>query len=248
LTKGGGDTVGELRTELTRLQLLDPFQVLAIAPDSGWEQVRAAYLAATKRYHPNRFARDAPELRDLATELFLVVRRAYAQLGDESRRQTWRARVTAPAAPPHRAARPMARASTPPATAPAPRRSTLAPTGGPPGRSASDARAFLDAAQTRGARYQQAGALLAEGKPGEARALLQKLALEDPQDRKIRRRLLHASGLEHLAAARLDEAVRDLERALLLGDEDETIARALVDARDRRQAGRGGIFSKLLGR
>ena len=70
------DGVSELRAELDRLRNADPFTVLRVPPTADAERVRHAYLEATKRYHPNRFARENVELRDLAHEVFLCVRRA----------------------------------------------------------------------------------------------------------------------------------------------------------------------------
>lgn len=34
----------------------DPYRILGIAPGATWEEIRQAYLAASKAYHPDRYA------------------------------------------------------------------------------------------------------------------------------------------------------------------------------------------------
>ncbi len=265
MTRGSRDSVGKLRAEATRLNGLDPFQVLAIPVESDASAIRAAYLAATKRFHPNLFARESVELRDAATEVFLLVRRAYTQLEDEARRRQWRerlqssgpgARTPSPEPPP--IAAPATSPVAAPAAAPEPPRPPAPTTFAPrpvaraestslTGRSPDEVRALLEEARTRGQRFEQAGRLITEADYAEARALMQKLAAEDPQNRKYRVRLYLATGLEHLGAERLDDAVRELERATALEPDNVEVARALIRARERKDA-RGGIFSKLFGR
>src|SRR5262245_38124536 len=83
-----------LRQEYERLKLADPFLVLGVAPSADGPAIRWAFLELTKRYHPNRFARDPADVRELVNEVFLLIRRAYDVLSDDQRRRTWRDRVT----------------------------------------------------------------------------------------------------------------------------------------------------------
>lgn len=69
-----------LTSELARVEDGDPHDVFSLAPDARADQIRAAYLAATKVYHPNRFARRNQTIRRLANELFLIINRSYQQL------------------------------------------------------------------------------------------------------------------------------------------------------------------------
>src|SRR4030095_7893178 len=82
-----------LRQEFERLKFADPFLVLGVAPSADAPAIRWAFLELTKRYHPNRFAREPGDIRELANEVFLVIRRAYEVLSDEQRRRSWRERV-----------------------------------------------------------------------------------------------------------------------------------------------------------
>ena len=76
LSTGPGTAAGELRAELDRLKSNSPFEVLGVPPHATGEAVRAAFLARTKRYHPNRFARETPDVIELATEIFLLDRKS----------------------------------------------------------------------------------------------------------------------------------------------------------------------------
>lgn len=211
--------------------------------------MRAAYLAKTKRYHPNLFALASAETRDMATEVFLLIRRAYSQLGDDAKRRTWRDRIVPPTGPrailvPSSA--PAAPEAPPPAVAGSP--PPAAPRSPSTGRTTEQVRALLEEARTRGSRFERARSLVEDGAYGEARAIFHKLASEDPQSRRYRVRMHHAGGMEHLAAGRIEEGVRELERAAALEPENPELARAVAKAKEQRESGRGGIFSKLFGR
>jgi hypothetical protein len=67
----------ELSRELARLRASTPFEVLGVAAEASIAEVRASFLALTKRLHPNRFARRDPSILRLANEIFLLVRAAY---------------------------------------------------------------------------------------------------------------------------------------------------------------------------
>jgi hypothetical protein len=327
------------------MQSPSPFDVLRVPPHASGDAVRAAFLAMAKRYHPTRFAREPAEVVDLATEIFLAIRKAYGLLNDDAKLRSWRERTMAvlatPAAPatqpptrtppteppsarvpatqppttrapatqppaaaaapatqppmaprppatqPPMAPRPPATqppmAPRPPATQPpvAPRPSTSQPpvvapraTGArsqsvpvvpppvtlrPPGTSrprpptpaqgvaTRDVHAMLDLVRTRGARTEQANTHIALGRYTEAREALLQLVSEEPQNRKLRQRLHLATGLEHRAAQRYDDAVRELERAITFDPTSADVHEALRVTREQRDAARG-LFGKLFGR
>src|SRR5262249_40142569 len=157
-------------------------------PEADGEAVRRAFLGMTKRYHPARYARESPDTVEVATELFLLVRRAYAQLSDDNRRRGYRERVLAasraihvtshvspppapPAPPPARPAAQPRRAHGPrppglpkPGTQPPPQLHSAPPPVSPTtGRTEEQVKALLDEARTRGQRFEQATRLLARG-------------------------------------------------------------------------------------
>jgi tetratricopeptide (TPR) repeat protein len=93
-------TRGELERELRRLEAGDPFTALGLSYDADDHGVRSAFLAATKRLHPNRFARCAPPVRALANEVFLLIKGAYGAIDSGEGRARVLARLgRAPAAP-----------------------------------------------------------------------------------------------------------------------------------------------------
>jgi len=333
VSKRAGGLAHTLRTELGRMQSPSPFDVLRVPPHASGEAVRSAFLAAVKKYHPTRFARESADIVDLATEIFLAIRKAYGNLNDEAKRRAWRDRTMAVLAPP--ATQPPARtltpaagiripptqppartptpgmgiripatqppaAASPPATQPpmaprppatqppmAPRPSaagsrspatqppvggrsqsvpvvqpavTLRPPSAPrpkpptvpprrpaPGEPARDVQAMLDLVRTRSARTEHANALIVDGRFTEAREALQQLTAEEPQNRKLRQRLHLAWGLEHRAAQRYEDAVRELERAITFDPTSNEVHDALRVTRDQRDAARG-LFGKFFGR
>jgi tetratricopeptide (TPR) repeat protein len=312
-----------LRVELGRLAPLNPFEILRITTEATQEQVRAAFLAATKKYHPNRFARESPETLEAANEIFLLIRRAYGLLSDETRRKAVRHRVLNPtepmtparsrgieaapspivtgttvplpptipssllAPPPARVTPPLGlpttnrlapptqppmgapvRQATPtpaqsqtvtpvPATrqanTPRPRPPTMpAPAPATPavspqtGRSQAEVKALLESTRTRQQRYEQACRFLLRGRTHEAKTIFTQLAGEDPQSRKFRARVIHAAAVELREEGKIDDAIRELERAVQVDPELADMQDALKKLVAER--GKGGIFSKIFGR
>jgi hypothetical protein len=70
----------ELTAELARLVAAPPHVVLAVPSEPSAAELRAAFLAATKRHHPSRHARRPRPIVRLANEIFLVVRGAHEKL------------------------------------------------------------------------------------------------------------------------------------------------------------------------
>ena len=76
-----------LVSEAESLKKLNPFLVLGVGYEAGEAEVRAAFGELTKRYHPDRFTRyESTELRQLAAEIFILIRDAYRRLGDAAGR------------------------------------------------------------------------------------------------------------------------------------------------------------------
>lgn len=81
------DLIKALVAEAESLKKLNPFLVLGVGYEAGDAEVRAAFGELTKRYHPDRFARyESAELRQLAAEIFILIRDAYRKLGDATTR------------------------------------------------------------------------------------------------------------------------------------------------------------------
>lgn len=101
LTAAETDLVRALAAEVESLKKLNPFLVLGIGYEAGDNDVRAAFGELTKRYHPDRFARyQSTELRNVAAEIFILIRDAYRRVCDEgSRTQVLTSLGRAPGAP-----------------------------------------------------------------------------------------------------------------------------------------------------
>ena len=77
------ELVQALASEAESLRKLDPFLVLGVGYEASDADVRAAFGKLTKRYHPDRFARyESAELREIAAEIFILIRDAYRRTGD----------------------------------------------------------------------------------------------------------------------------------------------------------------------
>ena len=77
-----------LEAEAESLRKLNPFLVLGVGYETTDHDVRRAFGELTKRYHPDRFARyQSVRLRQVAAEIFILIRDAYRRLADERGRQ-----------------------------------------------------------------------------------------------------------------------------------------------------------------
>ena len=75
-----------LHKELFARKQLDDYGVLGLAPGANDDDIRAAYLALSKRFHPHRYARfGSSEHKRVATELYVLVQRAYTRLSGSER-------------------------------------------------------------------------------------------------------------------------------------------------------------------
>ena len=103
-----------LRDHLAELLRTDYFTLLGVTPDVNAEDLRLAFVGLAKKWHPNKFAIDGPEVRGLATEIFITLKKARDTLSDPKKLATHRARYEAAAAAPGAPRRPdKARVATP---------------------------------------------------------------------------------------------------------------------------------------
>jgi hypothetical protein len=72
-----------LEAEAESLRKLNPFLVLGVGYETTDADVRASFGELTKRYHPDRFARyQSAKLKQIAAEIFILIRDAYRRLAD----------------------------------------------------------------------------------------------------------------------------------------------------------------------
>jgi len=81
------ELIRALMAEADSLKKLNPFLILGVGYEANDGDVRSAFGELTKRYHPDRFARyESTELRQVAAEIFILIRDAYRRIGDEAAR------------------------------------------------------------------------------------------------------------------------------------------------------------------
>ena len=83
-----GDLVKALWQELNSMSKMNEFQLLDLEYSASDQEVRAAFGALSKRYHPDRFTRyESFEIRELANEVFILLRDAYRKLANDQGRR-----------------------------------------------------------------------------------------------------------------------------------------------------------------
>lgn len=88
VTAAEAELIRALEAEAESLRKLNPFLVLGVGYETTDADVRHAFGELTKRYHPDRFARyQSPKLRQIAAEIFILIRDAYRRLADDASRQ-----------------------------------------------------------------------------------------------------------------------------------------------------------------
>jgi tetratricopeptide (TPR) repeat protein len=228
----------QLEAQLATLKARSPSEILGLSAPHTVEAAHQAFLALAKRFHPHVYARlDSPEITRLATELFIIYKRAYDAIragtkdGASAKSAANNPRITlsgtrAPVSSSMRPAdanalkgpqptssmRPVAAAAPTPGRAPI---SSLRPVAAASGGSSTPSRA-----------------------PGP-RTSLQPNA--DPATRRIAdAELLLSSAVRHLAATRFEQADLDLAKAATLAPERVDIAvwRYLSRARGHKAGGR----------
>lgn len=64
----------------------DYYRILGVGPEAGQEEIRAAYRAKLRRWHPDLVTDESEEARRAATEMSARLNEAYRQLSDTGRR------------------------------------------------------------------------------------------------------------------------------------------------------------------
>jgi curved DNA-binding protein CbpA len=268
------DLVKALSSEAESLKKLNPFLVLGLGYEASDADVRRAFGELTKRYHPDRFARyESVELRQIAAEIFILIRDAYRKLGDAA----GRARELHTLGKPGVAPRAVAAPPRPPTPVPPPPRSQrlpvtggsgsaprpVEPRSGPPARepgkraATEPGNAGFHRAVTNvtgsplpalGEPTDALEALIDQGRLDEALAQYRALSKKQPTDRNLRAGIELCEGLLALNARDRLEAAQRFETALEIDPSNERAARELADMRRQATNERKGLLSRLMGK
>jgi DnaJ-domain-containing protein 1 len=261
-----------LEAEADSLRRLNPFLVLGVSYETSDEDIRASFGELTKRYHPDRFARyQSPRLRQLAAEIFILIRDAYRKLADADSRAQMMAQLGVK--PPQRthAVPHGVPVSKPPRVVIPPKTEPLANT-----ELARDGSAVTPVADVRSApvamrpdargasprvpvptvpldvnRSEQADAaalegLVEDGKLDQALAQYTAQAKKHPRERLFRAGIELCEGLRALAARDRMEAAQRFEAALEIDPSNERAARELAEMRRQATNERKGLLSRLI--
>jgi len=78
---GGSQRASSQRRDGGSEPPFDPYRVLAIPPSASADEIRSAYKARMREYHPDKVEHLGVELRELARRKVLDIQRAYRELG-----------------------------------------------------------------------------------------------------------------------------------------------------------------------
>jgi curved DNA-binding protein CbpA len=264
LVQAEDELIAALQRELDSLKKLNPFQVLGIGYETGDQEVRASFGELTKRYHPDRYARyQSGEARELASEIFILIRDAYRKLGNAEARARTLAVLENERVGRERISQPRPAASPPPAPAKSP--PPVPPAQPPRPKEGLRARDLFQRPGKSGPRpmpsptpapttakpelgHSGADKLLDAGKYDEALALYRLSAKRNPNDAKARAGIELAEGLRAMAQRDRLEAAQRFEAVLELDPTNERAARELAEMRRQATNDRKGLLARLLGK
>ena len=221
-----------------------PHVALGVGEGASPEQVRAAFLALTKTFHPARFGRMSPDVQRLSNEVFLGIKGAHEHLLKMLGVPNSRASATGSGSfprsaspPPERATQRMpqiARGLTPPFGVRAVGAGSEVPRPGtPPQPDSGRVAAPVPAGPNVDERLelQRALDLLSAQSWAAARQAVTALAARVPTSKHYRALLCYTRGREAQAAGKGEEAVMELQRALQfdpdLGQAKQSLAELL---------------------
>lgn len=114
------DETRELEALFARLEsATDHYEVLELGKFAGIEEIKTAYHALARKYHPDRFHQSEPDLRRRVDSAFARIAQAYEMLSDQQRRGAYDA-ARASQSPRRSAPKSAAPAKSPDAAAPGP--------------------------------------------------------------------------------------------------------------------------------
>jgi curved DNA-binding protein CbpA len=171
------DEVAGVEALFARLKIAkDHYDVLDLGRLATGDEIKDAYHALARLFHPDRFHQSDPQLRSRVESAFARIAQAYEALSDQSLRSDYDARRSTKPAPVRTPV------STPKAAAPAEKR---------PNSARQSAAAELDA-QRAAASFQKGLDALQGNRHGEAIRLLAEAAMLSPREARYRAHYGHA--------------------------------------------------------
>lgn len=238
-----GDLVQALWQELTTMSKMNPFQLLDLPQEAEDAEIRTAFGKLSKKYHPDRFARyESFEIRELANEVFMLLRDAYRSVADEPSRQKLLKKLqpTAPKRPAQPAARnlPLSPADDDAPTNHRPKpvnpRPVPTPAAPAPAEASDKNRLALGLS------------LLEDGQHRKALKILRVEARKELPSAEARAAVEVAEGKVALEAGDRMEAAQRFETALDIDPSNERAAQEIAEMRRLATSQRRGLLTKLM--
>lgn len=258
-----GELVKALWQELSGMSKMNAFQLLDVPYSAGDTEVRNGFQELSKKYHPDRFTRyESFEIRELANEVFILLRDAYRALADEGGRQSL-LRALPSATTGHQAPRTLALPLPAPPLPPSPPLAAVASKSQPrplvsepvtksdsaaapgPSRLLEEAPPVSAASNNYG-HVDYALGFLESGQYEQALRILRVEARKDPTNTRALAGVELAAGRLALADGDRLEAAERFEAALVIDPLSERAAREIADMRRHATSQRRGLLSKLM--
>ncbi len=257
-TRGSdGEVYAQLEHALTKAEKQNGFEILGLESGASQKRLRVAFLNATKTFHPNRFARRDPKIRELANRLFVCIKKGYEQALEESEGKSAKPDAQEGATP---------SAQTPPSRTKSSQtpKSTGTKSVKPKGVVARAKQAMRKAAtrhpspssmisemsgrhSDREKQFEIAVSKVMRGNYSEAREEFHQLAASCPSEKKYRVYMHYARGREYAAIKDIDRAKAEYQRAIGL-DTEFRLAHSALKEIGSEAAGQRGLFGKLFGK
>lgn len=253
------ELIESLREELKGMQDRTPHQVLQVSPADPQEVVRKAFAEMTKRYHPDQHAHlQSAVVRELAADIFILVRNAYEQLSLSRKYRSTNARspLNASVKALERNTNLLKNSSgglSKPANLADDSRPLTADLlfgdngGGNQSQVATPVQLSDGPQRDSSADVARALAMAEAGKLDEAQALFSIMAKKSPKDKSVLAGVELVEGLRALRQRDRLEAAERFEAVLDIDPTNERAAKELAEMRRASSNQRKGLLKRLLG-
>lgn len=254
------ELVKALWDELGSMSKMNAFQLLNLSYEATDEEVRRSFGELSKKYHPDRFTRyESFEIRELANEVFILLRDAYRKLATEPGRTDALKEIDAKrgtGAPASKNAAVPPPTPPPPPTVPGdataqgqgPKRTAEPGTGSSPVAITPESKTRAPTApeSAGGDRVAMAMNVLESGQYEQALRILRAEVRKNPDNPVARAGVELAEGRLALANGDRMEAAERFEAALDIDPSNERAAREIAEMRRYATSQRKGLLSKLM--